>query len=160
MSIPAAGELEVLPAGSLAADLGPQQSAELGTQAGHVRRSPIRRTLEQSLPAKGDVDDQGLRRSMLASAVFLLAGLGGAVGGHVTDKVTPAAVAFVALLILGALVALVLDHLTGERETAEPPDRSAALIVDARWAHAVQIGNQNVQVNQNEPPVDAGRDTP
>jgi hypothetical protein len=93
-----------------------------------------------------------LRRSILAAAVFILAGIGGVVGGHVTDKFTPAAVAFVVLLILGALGALVLDHLSGGTETAETPGASVTPSVDARRAHAVQIGDHNVQINQGDSP--------
>jgi hypothetical protein len=101
-----------------------------------------------------------LRRSMLASAVFILAGVGGAVGNHITDKITPAAIAFVALLILGGLVALAFDHLTGNEKAADLHDAPVAPSVDARWAKAVQIGNHNVQINRDELPKTEGQVKP
>lgn len=92
------------------------------------------------------------RRSLLASAVFILAGIGGAVGGHVTDALTPAVVTFSAILLLGALAALVLDHLNEAKETDEVPgDRTTPQAVDARGAAAVQVGNHNLQVNYPGP---------
>jgi tetratricopeptide (TPR) repeat protein len=55
-----------------------------------------------------------LRRSLLALCVFILAGVGAAVGGHVTTKLTPTALIFVAILIIGGLAALLLDRLSGK----------------------------------------------
>ena len=92
-----------------------------------------------------------LRRSILASAVFILAGIGGAVGGHVTSKFTPAALAFVVLLILGGISALMLDRLTGDGGAVKTPDARAGPFVDARGSQAVQSGDHNVQINRHEP---------
>jgi hypothetical protein len=97
------------------------------------------------------------RRGLLASAVFILAGIGGAVGGHVTDKLTPAAVWFAVLLALGGFVALILDRASDRKETTNTPDDRAAPSVDARGAGAVQVGDHNLQINQKELPETRGR---
>jgi hypothetical protein len=90
------------------------------------------------------------RRSVLASTAFILAGIGGAVGGHITDKFSLAAVVFVVLLLLGGFVALMLDRLSGNGEAADADDNDAVSHVDARWSRAVQVGDNNVQINQGE----------
>lgn len=101
---------------------------------------------------KGEALKRRLRRGLLASAVFVLAGVGGAVGSHVTGKFTPAAVAFVVLLILGGLAALVLDRLSGDAAVQETHAGASASPIDARWARAVQVGDHNVQINQGDTP--------
>lgn len=92
-----------------------------------------------------------LRRSVLAAGVFILAGVGGTVGGHATGKLTPATVTFAILLAVGGLAALMLDRLSGKDETERPPRARVRPSVDARWAQAVQIGDHNVLVNDARP---------
>jgi hypothetical protein len=80
-----------------------------------------------------------LRRSLLALSVFILAGVASAVGGHVTGKLTPAALIFVGVLAVGGLAALCLDHLGGKDGEGELPVTSEGSVFDARGVRRIQI---------------------
>ena len=99
---------------------------------------------------------RGLRRGVLASFVFIIAGIGGAVGNHVTGKITPTAVVFVILLIIGALAAVLLDRVASSGASKESQATPGMHSVDARGSNAFQIGDHNVQINHQLP--DAPRD--
>ena len=89
-----------------------------------------------------------LRRSLLTACVFALAGIGGAVGSHVTGRVDSAAVAFVVLLMVGGAAAAYLDW---KSEAKRPRVTVPSAAIDARRASRFQIGNNNVQINQGDP---------
>jgi hypothetical protein len=71
-----------------------------------------------------------IRRSMLTAVVFVVAGIGGVIGNHVTKAIQPVAIAFVALLVVGGAAAFWVDRLTDSTDhqpgetSSYPPDTS------------------------------------
>jgi len=90
-------------------------------------------------------------RPVGAAATFLLAAVAGVVGSQLTGHLTPAVVAFAALLVAGMAVTFLLERkadgqASGDDQSSgtadEGPGRS-----DLRGARGVQVGDNNRQVN-------------
>lgn len=94
-----------------------------------------------------------------AAAVFLVAGLAGVAGNHITGHVTLALAVFVILIVAGAVITYVLDRKATSRTESDTQegivDGREDGTVNLRGAQGVQIGNHNRQQNYFGPDRDA-----